>query len=274
MCPSKQSIRKCPYMSIRNFYTDGACRRNPGGRGAYGFIEVSGNSVLHSHVQVIESTTNNRMEILGIYSALQYLSDRPSDCEIFSDSQYAIKSCTGKWRGSSNRDLLDPCVRLFKELSQKFLIKTTFVRGHSGNKWNDEIDHQLNQALQYNQVSCRRGNISIVPWTELDWDKFPELKFKEFSCVDGVGHFLVDIKRSIFMSRILATDQRIENFWTKYEEELRRMMDTDPQVGERIEMILSQLRDGKDVVFYSHGLPRSRAEVLKSLCLDLLESAS
>ena len=77
-----------------SIYTDGACSGNPG-PGGWGAIliyngvekELSGGEAM---------TTNNRMELLGVISALQALKE-PCEVELWSDSRYVIDALEKGW---------------------------------------------------------------------------------------------------------------------------------------------------------------------------------
>ena len=75
-------------------YTDGACSGNPG-PGGWGAILKFGE-------QEIElgggeaSTTNNRLELLGVISALQALKE-PCIVDLYSDSQYLVNAFNQHW---------------------------------------------------------------------------------------------------------------------------------------------------------------------------------
>ena len=65
-------------------YTDGACSGNPG-PGGYGAILMYG-----SHQKELSggaaNTTNNRMELMGVITALKAL-NRPCTVQLYTDSQ-------------------------------------------------------------------------------------------------------------------------------------------------------------------------------------------
>ena len=132
-------------------YSDGGCTGNPGA-GAWAailifpdnrVIEISGGEA---------ATTNNRMELTAVIKALERLEGTSSGLYrviIFTDSQYLLKGMSewmktwiGKnWKSSSgkpvkNRDLW---LRL-KGLGDNFDISWEWVRGHSGDKWNERCD--------------------------------------------------------------------------------------------------------------------------------------
>ena len=75
-------------------YTDGACSGNPG-PGGWGAIlqygaatrELSGSE---------PSTTNNRMELLGVITALEMLKE-PCSVDLYSDSRYVVDGITKGW---------------------------------------------------------------------------------------------------------------------------------------------------------------------------------
>jgi ribonuclease HI len=95
------------------------------------------------------------MEIQAVIEALGSMSD--SEVEIISDSTYVVKCFQDRWwagwqrRGwknaqgkpVANRDLWELLFEL--ALDQSRSITWTWVKGHSGDQWNDVVD-QLAQA--------------------------------------------------------------------------------------------------------------------------------
>ena len=79
-------------------YTDGACSGNPG-PGGWAAILIAG-----PHRKELSggepSTTNNRMELLAVISALELLK-RPCEVTLFTDSQY-IERAVNEGTGSSS----------------------------------------------------------------------------------------------------------------------------------------------------------------------------
>ena len=81
-------------MKTVTIYTDGACSGNPG-PGGWGAIlqygkaekELSGSE---------PSTTNNRMELLGVITALETLKE-PCLVDLYSDSKYVVDGITKGW---------------------------------------------------------------------------------------------------------------------------------------------------------------------------------
>ncbi|MDD2624552.1 MAG: ribonuclease HI, partial [Candidatus Riflebacteria bacterium] len=128
-------------------FSDGACSGNPG-PGGWGAIlryknsekELSGGE---------KETTNNRMELLGVISALEALKE-PCDVEICTDSKYVVDAFEKKWLESwkvngwktagkkpvKNRELWE---RLLKQASIHNL-SWKWIRGHAGHTENERCD--------------------------------------------------------------------------------------------------------------------------------------
>ena len=130
-----------------DIYTDGACRNNPG-RGGWGAIlvyngiekELSGGEVL---------TTNNRMELSAVISALSQLKEE-CDVTLTTDSQYVVNAIEKGWLDSwskngwkksdksrvQNVDLWEKLIVLLK----KHTVSFVWVRGHNGHPYNERCD--------------------------------------------------------------------------------------------------------------------------------------
>jgi ribonuclease HI len=134
-------------------YTDGACKGNPG-PGGWGLILLAGGAEKELFGGDPD-TTNNRMEMMAAIKALQTLS-RPCSVELYTDSQYVIKGCTEwlvgwkkrNWRKSDKSPVEN--VDLWKLLDEQLGrhdIKFHWVRGHSGDKYNERADQLANQGV-------------------------------------------------------------------------------------------------------------------------------
>lgn len=136
-------------------YTDGAARGNPGPAG-WGAIMLSGKSIFEMGGRS-DHATNNQMELTGPIEALKYVKKNLSaqvgkinaHIEIMSDSKYVILGITewifnwqkNNWRNAAkkpvmNKELWEELYNLTKDIK----IKWTYVKGHSGHKWNDRVD--------------------------------------------------------------------------------------------------------------------------------------
>lgn len=73
-------------------YTDGSYKPTTG-QGGYASIIIQDGEVQTILTQGFINTTNNRMELLGLLSALKHF-DEPIKAEVFSDSSYVVNSIT------------------------------------------------------------------------------------------------------------------------------------------------------------------------------------
>jgi len=131
-------------------YTDGACKGNPGPGGwAWAVPDGPFASGAERH------TTNQRMEITAALEALRALlapGKTTGEVEVMSDSTYVVNCFRdGWWEGwlrrgwlnsqrkpVANRDLWEPLIEL--AVSSTRLVTFRWVKGHSGNRWNDFVD--------------------------------------------------------------------------------------------------------------------------------------
>ncbi len=128
-------------------FTDGACSGNPG-PGGWGAIlrykahekELSGGEA---------ETTNNRMELMALISALEQLKE-PCEIDLCSDSQYVINGLQKGWakgwraRGWKKADKSpalnsDLWARLL-DLSEAHTIHYNWIKGHAGHPENERCD--------------------------------------------------------------------------------------------------------------------------------------
>ena len=131
-------------------YTDGSSRGNPG-PGGYGVVMLWGNKRKELSAGY-RLTTNNRMELLGVITALEALNKKNIALTIYTDSQYIVKSVQQKWLdnwiktnfkgGKKNKDLW---LRYY-ELSHDFNIRFVWVKGHADNPLNNRCDELATQA--------------------------------------------------------------------------------------------------------------------------------
>ena len=134
-------------MKTVTIYTDGACSGNPG-PGGWGAI-LSWNGVEKELSGGEAMTTNNRMELLGVISALSQLKE-PCIVELYSDSKYVIDALEKRWvygwraRGwkkadkkpALNVDLWERLLPLI-EIHQ---VRYHWVKGHAENEKNNRCD--------------------------------------------------------------------------------------------------------------------------------------
>lgn len=111
--------------------------------GAFAYVILYEGELLQKFSQKIEHETNNRAEIKAILYGVQALPDN-SEVEVISDSQYALGVLSGAYQAKKNPDL----VNLYKKMVRKKNMKVEYkwVRGHSGNEWNELCDQLCNEA--------------------------------------------------------------------------------------------------------------------------------
>ncbi len=134
-------------MKTVTIYTDGACSGNPG-PGGWGAILMYG-----PHKKELSggeaSTTNNRMELTAVISALELLKE-PCAVELWSDSKYVIdaldKGWAKGWRAkgwvkSDKKPALNPDLwQRLLELCEVHTVRTHWVKGHAENEFNNRCD--------------------------------------------------------------------------------------------------------------------------------------
>jgi ribonuclease HI len=129
-------------------YTDGGCNTRKKGLGAWAFRAVNTSGEAFHKTGDIWGTTNNRMELMAVTKALEFLEIGPP-VRVVSDSEYVIKGLT-LWHKSwvkynwvnyegkkiKNRDLWEPLIALYNLHNVEF----QHVKGHSGHIGNEAVD--------------------------------------------------------------------------------------------------------------------------------------
>ena len=128
-------------------YSDGACSGNPG-PGGYGTILVYGN-VEKELSEGFESTTNNRMELLGAIAGLEALKE-PCSVRIVSDSKYLCDAInqgwlenwkSRGWKKADKKPVLNPELwQRLDKLMQIHDVDFEWVKGHDGHEYNERCD--------------------------------------------------------------------------------------------------------------------------------------
>ena len=134
-------------MKTVTIYTDGACSGNPGPGGWGALLCYNGAEKALSGGAV--QTTNNRMELTGVISALQALKE-PCIVELYSDSKYVIDALEKGWavswrkkgwiksdkKPALNSDLWE----ILLKLTEKHQLRCHWVKGHADNEYNNRCD--------------------------------------------------------------------------------------------------------------------------------------
>jgi ribonuclease HI len=138
---------------IIEIYTDGACSGNPG-KGGWGAIllykehqkEISG---------CLAQTTNNQMELMAVIEALKIVK-KTIEIIIYTDSIYVKDGITkwifnwkkNGWRTANKKPVKN--LELWQELdllAANHQITWKWVKGHSGNKYNEVADQLAVNAI-------------------------------------------------------------------------------------------------------------------------------
>jgi ribonuclease HI len=141
-------------------YTDGASRGNPG-NGGYGAVLIYG-----QHIKELSAgfrlTTNNRMELLAVITALEALNRDNLEIDIYTDSKYVMDAFEKHWivgwqkkafKNVKNPDLWKRLISLYN----RHVIKFHWVKGHSGNKYNERCDQLATEAADGRNLLTDHG---------------------------------------------------------------------------------------------------------------------
>lgn len=138
-------------------YTDGACSQNGTWKGGWATVIIDGDTktVLSGSE---ENTTNNIMEMMAFYAALEYCGRSSIGIEeyiIHSDSAYILNCFEQKWYVNwrkngwrnakkepvANKELWQEILSCYESLELEGVkIKLVKVKGHSGDKYNEMAD--------------------------------------------------------------------------------------------------------------------------------------
>ncbi|BCB95100.1 ribonuclease H [Dissulfurispira thermophila] len=157
-----------PFVEI---YADGACSGNPG-VGGFGAILRSGKK--EKEISGCDKmTTNNRMELLAVISALEVLK-KPCKVAVTTDSNYVVKGMTewiqgwikNKWRTSQKKEVMnrDLWERLLKA-SSGHEIEWKWIKGHNGHPENERCDKLAQNAIK-NCQTIRKQRVDDRRQTE------------------------------------------------------------------------------------------------------------
>lgn len=131
-------------------YTDGSCKpKNPGPCGS-GAAFLKDNIVLECRSKFLGHGTNQVAELSAISLALDMLDERNLSWEssiIITDSKYVIGILTEGWNANKNVELVKG---LRKRLENFPNTQLRWVKGHSGDKFNDLVDELAKQVVDAN----------------------------------------------------------------------------------------------------------------------------
>ena len=137
-------------------YTDGSCLGNPGFGGWAAIIFLNDKKIKINGKK--RNTTNNQMELMAPIKALKKI-PVGEKVQIYTDSRYVKMGITewieswkkNDWKTSGKKKVKNK--DLWKELdrlSEKYQIKWLWVKGHSGDIVNEEVDQLAKEAANSN----------------------------------------------------------------------------------------------------------------------------
>lgn len=140
-------MKKVILLKEVEIYTDGACKGNPG-PGGWGAVlrykgvekEISGGE---------RQTTNNRMELTAVISALELLKE-VCKVTLYTDSQYVCNAVNLGWakkwkangwmRNKKEKALNPELWERLLALCEKHEVSFNWVKGHAGHPENERCD--------------------------------------------------------------------------------------------------------------------------------------
>ena len=142
-------------------YVDGACSNNGAvdAIGGYGCILIGTGNISNLSKEISgvindgKIVTNQRAELMATIVALEALKC-PCEVTISSDSQYVISTMKEGWKRKCNHDLWDRLDNACKRHS----IRWVWVRGHSGNSYNERCDLLATQAISRRNCELTRNS--------------------------------------------------------------------------------------------------------------------
>ena len=165
-------------MKTVNIYTDGACsgNQNENNTGGWGCIlEFGGRTKELCGGEV--NTTNNRMELSALISALSALKEKGLAVNIFSDSSYLVNCFRQKWyvnwqkngwKNSSkkpveNRGLWETLLSLLEGQTASFYL----VKGHLDGKNEEQMKKEYERFRKHNGPSFNYDE--FLKTAEMNW---------------------------------------------------------------------------------------------------------
>ena len=127
-------------------YTDGSCLENPGNGGWAAIIIDDGKKTQIKGSK--KNTTNNQMELMAPIEALKKI-PKGSEVQIFTDSKYVKSGITewihnwkkNGWKTANKQKVKNKDLWVELDLlSNQFDIKWNWVKAHSNDKLNNEVD--------------------------------------------------------------------------------------------------------------------------------------
>ena len=115
-------------------FTDGSSLGNPGPGGFAAILRYKGKEKIISGGE--PETTNNRMEMRAVISALKAIKNKNIPVKIYSDSSLIVNTMNDGWKKKKNVDLWEDLAKAAHGLK----ITWHWVRGHANHPENNRVD--------------------------------------------------------------------------------------------------------------------------------------
>lgn len=150
---------------MREIYTDGACKGNPG-PGGFGVLIKEDSIIKYKYSKECEQTTNNREELKAILHALDiaYRCFYFETVLIYSDSAYCVNMINdwiwtwarNDWKNSKKKTVenIDLVKKIYNYINKEFYhCQVVKIKGHSGIIENELADAlATNDEKKYNKI--------------------------------------------------------------------------------------------------------------------------
>jgi ribonuclease HI len=128
-------------------YCDGSSHGRAGLPGGWAFVLVRGGVAVYSRSGAVKATTSNGMELLAALNGLreaQALRTPEESVELVSDSRVVLDIAEG--HHLPPKHLAE--ARALRAVCLEAGVRTRWVRGHSGDRWNEQVDALAHAAKQ------------------------------------------------------------------------------------------------------------------------------
>ena len=139
-------------------YCDGACSKNPG-PGGWAAVLIKNSEVIWQISGYEKNTTNNRMELIAAIEGIYQCVKVSSDITVITDSTYVKDGITKwifAWKKSNWKNGTVKNIDLWQKLSNitvRHNVKWEWVRGHSGDRYNEMVDYLAREQIKLNYKS-------------------------------------------------------------------------------------------------------------------------
>ena len=141
------------------FYTDGACKGNPG-PGGFGVVSLQDNEILYDYSEYCDDTTNNREEMKAILWALNKYGSLGFEVPVvYSDSAYSVNTFNNwmfgwqrnGWVKSDRKtpENLDLVKEYYNSLKK---IDLRHIKGHAGHEYNEIADKLATGKMKVEEI--------------------------------------------------------------------------------------------------------------------------